>query len=120
MLPQAVREQGEVGTYPAVALLAWATVTGGVGRPASIIGGLACLGVLLLMPVARGLGSHPPAVWTVAVHVSVVAVCSRVAGLRSDPVEAAVISGFALTVGFALLVAARWRSGSRVPVAEAP
>src|SRR5215207_6458494 len=41
-----------LGLPAAVGLFAWVAAFGGVGRPGSIVGGLACLGVLLL-PVPR-------------------------------------------------------------------
>jgi hypothetical protein len=56
---------GPAGALATAALLAWTVVTGGAGRPGSVAGGLACLGVLAVEPVARlldrGRGGHPPA-----------------------------------------------------------
>jgi len=46
----------------AVAILAWAAVAGGQGRPVTMVTGLACLGLLLVEPLAALLGRHtrPP------------------------------------------------------------
>ncbi len=96
---------GEAGGYAGVGLLAWAVVTDGVGRPASVVGAVACLGVFLVVPVAlwirnRALNRHRLA-WLVALHVGMVALSSRVAGLQNDVALAASISAATLLVGFA-------------------
>jgi hypothetical protein len=68
------------GPILGVALLAWVALLGGVARHGAVIGGIGCLGVLALAPVARR--SRPVAL--VAVHVGVVAIASRVAGLQQS------------------------------------
>lgn len=116
--PLRLARLGAPGAAAMVVLLAALVAQGGEPRPASIVGGLAALGVLVLDPVARVLVRSPTAVpdgWTslrllafVAVHVTVVLVAARIAGLRQDPVVAtaivAVIAGVALV---ALVVMAR-------------
>ncbi len=72
------------GAFPVVALLVWATAVGGEGRPASIIGGWACLGALLILPLHRGslrswLEARP--VLAVLLHALFVTVASRIIGL---------------------------------------
>jgi hypothetical protein len=101
-----------------VVLLVAIVAEGGQPRAASIVGGVACLGVLALDPLVRafvpGAGPAPddwwsPRLWLlVAVHVVVVAIASRVAGLRGDASGAIVIVAVtaALAAG-ALTVLAR-------------
>jgi hypothetical protein len=44
------------GAYAAAGLLVWTAATGSAGRAGAFVGGLACLGVLVVEPVARRLG----------------------------------------------------------------
>ena len=109
---------GTAGAAAAVVLLVAIVAEGGQPRAASIVGGVACLGVLALDPLVRafapGAGPAPddwwsPRLWLlVAVHVVVVAIASRVAGLRDDASGAIVIVAVtaALAAG-ALIVLAR-------------
>ncbi len=97
---------GAGGSYAAVGLLAWSTAAGGTGRPASIVGGLACLGVFTLVPLARWpRRNFVEGRWPglVLLHLALVGVCSRVAGLRTDVAEAAVIAASALAIGLIVL-----------------
>jgi hypothetical protein len=96
---------GHAGSYPALGLLAWATAVGGAGRPASIVGGLACVGASCLVPLAHALRPSLNFRWVrvVGVHLLVVLVCSRVAGLRSSVLEAAMLVFGAYVLGFLLL-----------------
>jgi hypothetical protein len=108
--PLRLARLGSAGAAATVVLLAAIVAAGGHFRPASIVGGLASLGVLALEPLARALvasASPPPDDWRsprllllAVVHVIVVAVVARVAGLRQDLATAAVI--VALTGGLAL------------------
>jgi hypothetical protein len=84
-----------------VALVAWVALVGGVGRPGSVVGAIGCLGVLVLGPLARR-GS--PAL-VVAVHVPVVVVASRIAGLRQSAWTAAIVLLPVAVVAVALLAA---------------
>jgi len=70
-----------------VALVAWVALVGGVARPGSVVGAIGCLGVLALGRLPRR--SVP--VLVVAVQIAVVAVASRVAGLRQSAWTAAVV-----------------------------
>jgi hypothetical protein len=82
------------------------TAFGGVGRDGSIVGGLACLGLLVAEPLAdwfagvRGaLIRHPT--WRSAIGMglaqrALVLVTGRVAGFRDDKTVAAVIAAAAL------------------------
>jgi hypothetical protein len=108
---------GAGGSYMAVGLLVWAGAWGGVGRPASTVGMVACLGVLVLLPIvakpdlAADVNKH---LWALfAIHLLVVGVGSRVAGLQTDPLFAATIATAALVVGGFLLILVR-RNASKL------
>jgi hypothetical protein len=112
---------GPAGAGAAVALLVWVAAVGGRGREPSIVGAVACLGLLVTLPVGRwgarrtgGSGavrrSEYVAVLVVGAHVAVVAVASRVAGISSDLDVAATVA--AATV-LAALAAGAWLGGTR-------
>jgi hypothetical protein len=104
--PGGIVRLGSGGAFAAVGVLAWVTAFGGVGRDGSIVGGLACLGLLVAEPLAdwfagvRGaLIRHPT--WRSAIGMglaqsALVLVTGRVAGFRDDKTVAAVIAGAAL------------------------
>jgi hypothetical protein len=119
--------------YGVIGLLAWVAAVGGRGRPGSVVGGVACLGLLLAEPVARrALGRRagpPPGPWTwrylatLFVHGSVVLVAARVAGLRVGGAEALVWSTIALAGGVvaSMLVLASWpRPAPHTPAPHTP
>jgi hypothetical protein len=107
---------GTAGAEATVVLLAAVVAQGGQHRPASIVGGLATLGVLALEPLARALARRvrpapenwrsPRLLGLSAMHVIVVFVAARVAGLRHDLRSAVLIvmatAGLALAVLIAL------------------
>lgn len=82
------------GAYATVGLLGWVAAVGGRGRPGSVVGAMACLGVMLGEPVARRLWRgaarvpRSPLAWRtvllVLLQVGVVAVASRIAGLQTS------------------------------------
>jgi hypothetical protein len=111
---------GVAGSLAAAALLAWTVAAGGAGRPGSVVGGLACLGVLAVEPLARLLDprhrsalARPRAAWTaLAAHLVLVAVAARVVG-RAETVAAALpLAGLALAAALAVALAAA-ASGER-------
>jgi hypothetical protein len=81
------RSHESLGPSVSAALLAWVALVGGVGSPGSVVGAIGCLGVLALGPLTIRVS----AVRLVVVHVVVVAVASRVAGLRQSAWTAAAI-----------------------------
>jgi hypothetical protein len=110
---------GPAGAGAAVALLVWVAAVGGRGREPSIVGAVACLGLLATLPVggwrARRTGRtgavpQHVAVLVVGVHLAVVAGASRVAGTSSDLDVAAPVA--AATVA-AALAAGAWLGGTR-------
>jgi hypothetical protein len=123
---------GRPGALAAVGVLSWVVVAGGYGRPSSIIGGMACLGLLAIEPLARWVtrvdvlddvarGPRAPAVAAglAAVHLALVVFASRVAGLRATVHGAATLSiglgATALLVALATCTAVWWlrRSAAR-------
>jgi hypothetical protein len=117
--PFAFASLGSVGAYPAVGALAWTAAFEGLGRPASIVGGIACLGLFVAEPLARlGQGrtgailSWLPLRWWVAFpvvfgHLVLVFVASRIAGLRTGVGAAAVIALIELATAVAVLSAVK-------------
>lgn len=91
---------GAVGGPPAVGLLLWTAAVGARSRPASILGVVAALGLLALLPPmvatarrtrrARATGDlRTVAAASLVVHAVAALLGSRVAGLRDDALEAA-------------------------------
>jgi hypothetical protein len=75
---------GHAGAFALAGLLVWVVATGGEARPASVVGGWACIGAFALLPHFK-----PAPVWfvgrkrtaTVLLHGLLVLVASRVIGL---------------------------------------
>jgi hypothetical protein len=124
--PWPVARLGAAGSFVATAVIAWVVVLDGVGRDGAVVGALACLGALAVEPVARWIAGHRPptpgpaaapgpataraanGLWRldlplVGVHVALVAVCARLAGLRSSAAAAAAISAVAWLAGAVVL-----------------
>jgi hypothetical protein len=103
---------GMPGALVAAAAVAWVALQGGVGRPASVVGALACWGLLAVGPlVDRSTRSRRSGVLAlVAVHVALVLAAARVAGRGTDPALAAGLAAAFLAAG-----ALVWRrlSGAR-------
>jgi hypothetical protein len=104
---------GLAGALATAGLLVWTVVSGGAGRPGSIAGGLACLGVLAVEPAARLLDRRGPvdraakALPVLAAHLLLVGVAARVAG---RPATLAVAVPLALLeLAAAVAVSVTWR-----------
>lgn len=94
------------GAFAISGLVAWLAASGGAARPASIIGGWACLGLLLILPYCRPSATKLIArrPWViVAVHVVVVMVASRVIGLWQSAIPAMIAAGALALVAYLLL-----------------
>ncbi|MGD2101271.1 MAG: hypothetical protein PVG83_03480 [Acidimicrobiia bacterium] len=114
---------GPSGIYLAMAVFLLFTAAGGIGRPASVIGGLACLGYLVLEPVAvraRPTLARLPGVMHTTPEASLLAavpqfmlvvIASRVAARTDNPGRAAAIALIAAVAAYLLLV---WADSSRV------
>ncbi|HEX2563967.1 MAG TPA: hypothetical protein VHK25_08630 [Acidimicrobiales bacterium] len=109
---------GRAGAAGATALVVWVSAVGGRGRPPSIVGAVACLGLLATLPAGRWLANRwvgrlargsdpavPGPVFALAAHTAVVAVASRVAGISSE-LRVAVPTATGTTI--AALLASVW------------
>jgi hypothetical protein len=109
--PLSLARLGAGGSLAATGLLAWTVAQGGTFRDSALVGGLACLGLLVALPVGTALVRRtlrqarsdpwPPvliALAVVGVHLVVVALVARVAGLRDDLGSAVIIAGVVLTL----------------------
>jgi hypothetical protein len=119
--PARLASLGRPGGAAAVALLVWTGAAGGGGRPASIVAVVACLGLLIGVPVGNQLlprasdrllriSEGPLLVLLVVSHVVIVATAARVAGQLSDPLAAATFS--MLTGAAATLIGAMFQPHS--------
>jgi hypothetical protein len=97
---------GRSGSMALVGMFGWIAATGGIGRPAAIVGALGSLGVLVL---AGGLALPSNRLLVVA-HSGCVAACSRVAGISRDVRFAVIVVGLALSLTLCTVVlsARRW------------
>jgi len=129
--PWPLASLGRAGAYTATGVLLWVVAAGGSGRGSAVVGGVACLGLLAVEPVARlldpdrqsVLGHLPDGRWGAAavalLHLGLVYLAARVAGLRPTVATAVTIAlvDFAVAVAAALLLtAARRRAGGRPPM----
>ena len=71
------------GAFPLMTLLAWAAAVGGAARPASVVGAWACIGMLILGPLAVRLrpGLKIGTWTTLGIHAVIALVAARVIGL---------------------------------------
>lgn len=95
--PVPIARFGYSGAMVTAGLLGWVIARDGFGRQSSIVGGIACLGLLAIEPLSRGLrgGSlsaldAAPSGWrrwplVAGAHLVFVFVASRIAGLQSTP-----------------------------------
>ncbi len=121
--PASLASLGAGGSLAATGLLAWTVAEGGTFRDSAIVGGLACLGMLVAEPLGRLMGGHRhrrrlprPLGVLVAValaHIVVVLVAARAAGLAGDLAPAVVIAALdlvaAAVASMAIRAAARTR-----------
>ena len=105
--PRPLASMGSTGAFAFAGLVTWTAAVGGHARPGSIIGATGCLGAMVVVPAARRVvrvRSLPQArrPWTpdayrlLALHCVLVAISSRIAGLRQSAFPAGII----LTVTF--------------------
>lgn len=113
---------GTAGALATAGLLVWVVAAGGSERPGSIVGGLACLGVLVIEPLAHHLGrlrrggrrhgppapialrgSHRLAWCALGAQVALVGFAARVVGRPASGPRALLLA--ALELGVALLAA---------------
>ena len=99
------------GAFPLFTLIAWSVAIGGVTRPASVVGGWACLGLLFLAPVAvRWLpGMRFGTGISLGIHTALVLVAARVIGLWQAALPALLAVCGLAAVGFVALRAGAQR-----------
>jgi hypothetical protein len=97
------RLRHRVGLSAVVGLFVWTATFGGVGRAGSVVGGIACLGVVLLVSLVRRSRSRAFAVLLVIVQVALVAYVSRVAGFEVSAWSAAALAAAAGAVSWLVL-----------------
>lgn len=108
---------GSAGALATLGLVAWVAGMDGFAREGSLVGALACVGLLVAEPAAmllartptrRGLGFLGGEWWTaipaIGLQVGAVYVASRVAGFRDLPSEAAAIAGAGLAASMVAMV----------------
>lgn len=123
LLPIAGVTFGSVGVYPAVGIGMWVIAQGAVGRPGAVLGAAACLGVLVVEPIALRLSSRCSTVldwrrgphWrgsaVVVIQLTAVLGASRIAGLEPDPIIAAIEAVLVLLAVAAILVLGAYLHG---------
>ncbi len=94
-----------LGTVLGIAAVVVTIGLGGVGRDGAVVGATIALLSVASAPLVRRWTTHrPPTVAVVITHVAVVAVATRVGGLRSAALPAAAIGLAALAAGIVTLV----------------
>jgi hypothetical protein len=117
---------GLAGALATAGLMAWTVVTGGAGRPGSIAGGFACLGMLVAEPLSRLLDRRPrpadrpgglaaQAVPLLAAHLVLVAVAARVVGRPASLRAAVPLALLELAAGVAVAGYLRRRTATTSP-----
>ena len=127
LLPLAGATFGSVGMYPAVGIALWVIAQGATGRPAAVLGAAACLGVLVMEPIARRLsprritlldrvqGPYWEGLVVMVIQLVAVLAASRIAGLEPDPVIAAAEASLVLAALAGLLVVGGYLPWPRSP-----
>jgi len=121
---------GVAGSVAVAGVLVWVVATGGAGRPGSVVGGLACLGLLAVEPAVRlldpgrrspldPLERRPGLAWAaLAAQLVLVALAARVVGRPERAATALVLAaaelGLALAAG-TLLARRSWASRRTSP-----
>lgn len=119
--PLRVARLGAVGAHALVGIFLWVIAWGGRGREGSIVGAVAALGMLVAASIAAWIARKQnvttagwPGIWLVLLQILVVALTTRVAGLRTDPIEAVTIAVPTLVAALLLWVVVE-RSISHAP-----
>jgi hypothetical protein len=120
---------GVAGSAAVAAVLVWVVATGGAGRPGSVVGGLACLGLLLVEPAVRLLDprrrspldpveGRPGLAWAaLAAQLVLVGFASRVAGRPEQAAAALALAalGLGLALAAGAVLARRAWAGRQMP-----
>lgn len=92
-----------------VGIVVWIAFIGGHARDGAVVGAIACLGVLPILPLIGRIREEVPLAAVVLLHLLLVLWCSRVAGLEQGALPALAIAmvGEAATVGALAAIARR-------------
>jgi hypothetical protein len=122
--PLRMARLGAVGGHVIVGIYVWVVAWGGRGREGSVVGAVAALGMVLAAPIGAWIARKDnvttaawPGIWLVVLQVLVVAVTTRVGGLQTDPIAAAIIAVPTLIAALLLWVVVE-RSISHSPRSE--
>ena len=86
------RLRASLGVTMVTGLFVWVVGVGGLGRPGSVVGGIACLGVLVLISVVRWTATAPAHVTALVVtQCALVVFVARVAGFEESAWSAVVL-----------------------------
>lgn len=114
--PRVLVRLGGAGSFLAIGVFAYFTALGGINRPASVIGAMACLGFLVLEPVVARLRPRlkrlvdfirptaEAAIWASIPQLIVVYLTSRVAAHFTSLTSATLVAGVALAAASLLLI----------------
>jgi len=106
------RLRAVVGIGALIGVYTWTVAVGGHARDGAVVGGLACLGMLVLAPIAawRRTGDRRPGA-ILLVHAALVAFVARVAGVRDSAAAATLLAlaAAAVAVATAALLTASYR-----------
>jgi hypothetical protein len=108
VLALAAQLRHRIGIAAVTGLFAWTTALGGIGRSGSIVGGVACLGAAVLVPLLpRWSPNRVTVAITVVVQVALVAFVARVAGFEESGWSALLFALPAFAVAWAILAQLR-------------
>lgn len=120
---------GAGGSLALSGLLCWASAMDGFKRPGSIVGALACLGLLVAEPLGRSLAhrrpgpiASPVVSWRssallIATHLFIVYVASRIAGLQYRLPAAVLLAVFVTILAIGASVVLAWpKPAEEVPL----
>jgi hypothetical protein len=112
--PRPLAALGRGGAFAVSGVLLWVVAAGGAGRGSSVVGGVACLGLFAVEPLARHLHPGrrsvldrlPKGRWgslaAIAIHLGLVYLAARVAGLQPTVGQAVAITTAVLAVAVVL------------------
>lgn len=109
---------GGAGMFGGIGFIVWAVDLGSAGRPAALVGGLATLIALAMVPVIPRLTTRRVLVPVfLGIHAVAALVAARVAATRGDAISAgAVVAAIAVVTYAALWFVGRQGRGSGAPV----
>ena len=108
------RIRSTLGATTLTGLFVWVAGVGGVGRAGSVVGGIACLGVLLLVPLVRWRAASRVAVIVlVVVQCALVVYVARVAGFEDSAWTALALCIPAFAIAAVVLTVSLRRGSAR-------